>query len=109
MDIKMWFTVIVTFSMISFITALKEGECEGNLFLYIAFLLSNNILSLVTYLFLSFFIVCVTTVNKFVESLTNDIKDDPKKIETEFKEFCKTTKSKENRFVSTSTIQIIFI
>ncbi|KAF7388106.1 mesencephalic astrocyte-derived neurotrophic factor [Vespula maculifrons] len=70
MDIKMWFTVIVTFSMISFITALKEGECE----------------------------VCVTTVNKFVETLTNDIKDDPKKIETEFKEFCKTTKSKENRF-----------
>ncbi|KAF7390180.1 hypothetical protein HZH68_012037 [Vespula germanica] len=70
MDIKMWFTIIVTFSMISFITALKEGECE----------------------------VCVTTVNKFVETLTNDIKDDPKKIETEFKEFCKTTKSKENRF-----------
>lgn len=70
MDIKMWFTIIVTFSMISFITALKEGECE----------------------------LCVTTVNKFVETLTNDIKDDPKKIESEFKEFCKTTKSKENRF-----------
>ncbi|XP_035738414.1 mesencephalic astrocyte-derived neurotrophic factor homolog [Vespa mandarinia] len=70
MDIKMWFTITVIFSMVSFITALKEGECE----------------------------VCVTTVNKFVETLTNDIKADPKKIESEFKEFCKTTKSKENRF-----------
>ncbi|KAL2718885.1 mesencephalic astrocyte-derived neurotrophic factor [Vespula squamosa] len=70
MDIKMWFTITVIFSVVSFITALKEGECE----------------------------VCVTTVNKFVESLTNDIKNDPKKIESKFKEFCKTTKSKENRF-----------
>lgn len=59
--------------------------------------------------FIFFFIVCVTTVNKFVESLTNDIKSDPKKIESKFKEFCKTTKSKENRFVSISTVQIIFI
>lgn len=45
----MWFTITVIFSVVSFITALKEGECEGNLFLYIALQLSNNILSLVTY------------------------------------------------------------
>ncbi|KAI4486652.1 mesencephalic astrocyte-derived neurotrophic factor homolog [Polistes fuscatus] len=70
MDTKMWFAITVVFSMVSFITALKEGECE----------------------------VCVVTVNKFAETLTSDVKSDYKKIESEFKEFCKTTKSKENRF-----------
>lgn len=70
MDTKIWFAITVVFSMVSFITALKEGECE----------------------------VCVVTVNKFAETLTSDVKSDYKKIESEFKEFCKTTKSKENRF-----------
>lgn len=70
MDIKMWLTITIVFSMSSFITALKEGECE----------------------------VCVATVNKFSESLASDVKSDPKKIEAEFKKFCKNTKSKENRF-----------
>lgn len=44
--------------------------------------------------------VCVATVNKFAATLSDDVKKDTKKIETEFKKFCKTTKSKENRFVS---------
>ncbi|XP_015174139.1 PREDICTED: mesencephalic astrocyte-derived neurotrophic factor homolog [Polistes dominula] len=70
MDTKMWFAITVVFSMVSFITALKEGDCE----------------------------VCVVTVNKFAETLTSDVKSDYKKIESQFKEFCKTTKSKENRF-----------
>ncbi|XP_012287091.1 mesencephalic astrocyte-derived neurotrophic factor homolog [Orussus abietinus] len=50
--------------------ALKEGECE----------------------------VCIATVNKFAGTLSNEVKKDTKKIELAFKEFCKTTKSKENRF-----------
>ncbi|XP_044743005.1 mesencephalic astrocyte-derived neurotrophic factor homolog isoform X2 [Chrysoperla carnea] len=57
-------------SLSSLSLALREGECE----------------------------VCVKTVDKFSATLTDDIKKDPKKIETEFKKFCKATKSKENRF-----------
>lgn len=44
--------------------------------------------------------VCISTVEKFVNTLTEDVKKDTKKIETAFREFCKSTKSKENRFVS---------
>lgn len=50
--------------------------------------------------FSAFFIVCVAVVDKFSQTLTADIKSNPKKIETKFREFCKGTKSKENRFVS---------
>lgn len=46
------------------------------------------------------FAVCVSVVDKFSQTLTPDIKSDPKKIEAKFREFCKSTKSKENRFVS---------
>ncbi|XP_017880643.1 mesencephalic astrocyte-derived neurotrophic factor homolog isoform X2 [Ceratina calcarata] len=42
--------------------------------------------------------VCIKTVEKFVNSLSEDMKKDTKKIEEAFKEFCKGTKSKENRF-----------
>lgn len=52
--------------------ALKEGDCE----------------------------VCVKTLEKFSSTLDEATKKDPKKIETEFRKFCKTTKNKENRFVS---------
>lgn len=52
--------------------ALKEGECE----------------------------VCIATVNKFVDTLDDETKKCPKKIEASFRDFCKNSKSKENRFVS---------
>lgn len=52
--------------------SLKEGECE----------------------------VCINTINKFVETLDEATKKDPKKIETEFRKYCKGSKGKENRFVS---------
>ncbi|KAH0954579.1 hypothetical protein HN011_002434 [Eciton burchellii] len=52
------------------VTALKQGECE----------------------------VCVAVVDKFSQTLSSDIKSDTKKIEAKFREFCKGTKSKENRF-----------
>ncbi|KAJ4432262.1 mesencephalic astrocyte-derived neurotrophic factor homolog [Periplaneta americana] len=42
--------------------------------------------------------VCITVVEKFASTLTSDIKSNPKKIEDEFRKFCKTSKNKENRF-----------
>ncbi|XP_072932240.1 mesencephalic astrocyte-derived neurotrophic factor homolog [Epargyreus clarus] len=42
--------------------------------------------------------VCVKTVEKFAATLTDDVKKDPKRIEAEFKKFCKGTRNKENRF-----------
>jgi len=42
----------------------------------------------------------MTVVEKFANTLTPDIKSDTKKIETEFRKFCKTSKNKENRLVS---------
>lgn len=56
--------------VIQIAVALREGDCE----------------------------VCVKTVEKFGASLADDVKKDPKKIEAEFKKFCKGTKNKENRF-----------
>jgi len=53
-------------------SAAKEGDCE----------------------------VCVATVKKFADSLSAEVKSDPKKIEETFKDYCKSTtaNSKENRF-----------
>lgn len=62
------FSIII--GIISVVTALKNDECE----------------------------VCISTVEKFVNTLSDDVKKDTKKIEAAFKEFCKGTKSKENRF-----------
>lgn len=42
--------------------------------------------------------VCFKVVDKFSNSLADNIRKDPKKIEDEFRKFCKGTKSKENRF-----------
>lgn len=44
--------------------------------------------------------VCVAVVERFSNSLTDDIRKNPKLIEDEFRKFCKSTKTKENRFVS---------
>lgn len=59
---------------ITSISGLKEGDCE----------------------------VCISTVEKFANTLDEVTKKDPKKIESEFRKFCKAQKasSKENRFVS---------
>lgn len=42
--------------------------------------------------------VCFKVVEKFSNSLSDATRKDVKKIEDEFKKFCKGTKSKENRF-----------
>jgi hypothetical protein len=44
--------------------------------------------------------VCIATIEKFVNTLDEAVKKDPKKIEEQFKKFCKGSKNKENRFVS---------
>ncbi|KAK4877996.1 hypothetical protein RN001_010502 [Aquatica leii] len=41
--------------------------------------------------------VCIKTIDKFSSTLSDATKKDPKKIEDEFKIFCKGTKNKENR------------
>lgn len=53
-------------------SSLKEGDCE----------------------------VCIATLNKFVDTLDEDVKKAPKKIEDAFRKYCKGSKNKENRFVS---------
>lgn len=65
---------LIFLALVSITTALKEGECE----------------------------VCVKTVEKFANTVDEAVKKDPKKIEAEFRKFCKGTKqsSKENRLVS---------
>jgi len=57
-------------AVVSTAAALKEGECE----------------------------VCVKFLNKFRDTLSSDEKGTPAKIETKFREVCKTAKGKENRF-----------
>jgi len=42
----------------------------------------------------------MTVVEKFANTLSSDVRSNTKKIEDEFRTFCKTTKGKENRFVS---------
>lgn len=62
-------TLFIVIGSVYTVIALKDGECE----------------------------VCIATITKFASSLTEDVKSDRKKIEAKFKEFCKSTKSKENR------------
>lgn len=63
-------TLSIVIGLIYTVIALKNDECE----------------------------VCINTVERFVNTLSEDVKIDTKKIEAAFKEFCKGTKSKENRF-----------
>lgn len=64
------FHLLVLAAMVQVALSLKEGECE----------------------------VCVKTIEKFAATLADDVKKDPKLIESEFKKFCKNSKGKENRF-----------
>lgn len=61
-------------------TALKEGDCE----------------------------VCIKILEKFEKTLDDATKKDPKKIETEFRKYCLTSKNKENRFVSLNILDDVF-
>ncbi|XP_076181663.1 mesencephalic astrocyte-derived neurotrophic factor [Ptiloglossa arizonensis] len=70
MNSSLLLTLSMIIGIILTVTALRNDDCE----------------------------VCISTVEKFVNTLTEDVKKDTKKIETAFREFCKSTKSKENRF-----------
>lgn len=54
-------------------------------------------------LFVNFITVCVATIDEFAQTLTDDIKSDPKQIEEAFKQYCLTAKSKQQRLVSYNT------
>lgn len=71
-SIKLFMGLLLVALLSSISAALKEGDCE----------------------------VCIKTIEKFSNHLDADIMKDPKKIETEFRKYCKTSKNKENRFVS---------
>uniref|UniRef100_A0A182JC74 Mesencephalic astrocyte-derived neurotrophic factor homolog n=1 Tax=Anopheles atroparvus TaxID=41427 RepID=A0A182JC74_ANOAO len=66
--------LVAAFGLILFLIphsiALKEGDCE----------------------------VCIKTVETFSDSLSEDVKKDPKRIEDAFRAFCKNSKNKEQRF-----------
>ncbi|KAF3429855.1 hypothetical protein E2986_11657 [Frieseomelitta varia] len=70
MNCSVLLTLSIVVGLVYTVIALKNDECE----------------------------VCINTVEKFVNTLSEDVKKDTKKIETAFKDFCKSTKSKENRF-----------
>lgn len=46
--------------------------------------------------------VCFGIVEKFSETISEEIKQDHKLIEEQFKEFCKNVPSREKRFVSSA-------
>lgn len=80
----------------SVVSAFKEGECEGKDFLKVKTLC--KIIINTSSLWLSLSLVCVSVVTKFSATLDEATRKDPKQIETQFKEFCKATKGKDNRF-----------
>lgn len=68
--IELVLLIISVLNFLPFLHGLKESDCE----------------------------VCVKTVEKFAASLDDSVKKDTKKIEDEFRLFCKTAKNKEQRF-----------
>lgn len=67
-----WFvlSVLAVYLSSPLVLALKKGDCE----------------------------VCVSTLERFKETLSSDEASNPAKIEDSFKKFCKDLKTKENRF-----------
>lgn len=85
---------LTLFLFIENAASLREGQCEGKLFLFssINFLISKRlIISL---------LVCVGVINKLINKLDSSEKNDVNKIEKRFKEMCLESKKAENRFVS---------
>ncbi|KAL5014114.1 hypothetical protein ScPMuIL_008384 [Solemya velum] len=63
--------MVIILSQVDCVTVkIKEGECD----------------------------VCISVVQRFIDSLSEDVKASPSAIEEQFKEFCKTLKGKEERF-----------
>lgn len=85
---------------IATISALKPEDCEGKK-VFKTRQSKHQLIYILCSLSHWFFVsVCFKVVDRLSKSLSDDIRKDPKKIEEEFKKFCKGSKSKENRFVS---------
>lgn len=80
------------------VTALKEGDCEGKNFW--SCIENYTKFSSTSAISISNLAVCVAVIDKFSQTLTPEVRSSPKQIEDMFREYCKGTKSKENRFVS---------
>lgn len=95
-------TYLVVLGIVSpLVSSLKEGDCEGKFLRKSLEFFKETKEKYTSYVFLcTCIVVCIATVKKFGDTLDDQMKSDPKKIEEEFKKFCKGTKSKENRFVS---------
>lgn len=86
--------------LIGTISALKPEDCEGKLVNSVC-VMPLCYFCIYCLLILFFFLsVCFKVVDKFSNSISDATRKDPKKIEDEFRKFCKGSKSKENRFVS---------
>lgn len=59
------------------------------------------------YLKVIYISVCVTVLNRLVNSLTSDEKSSVPTIESKFRELCLSAKKAENRFVSFCNILLI--
>ncbi|XP_053201764.1 mesencephalic astrocyte-derived neurotrophic factor homolog [Panonychus citri] len=70
MDITISLFLLVNSFLIQSASSLRPGDCE----------------------------VCVGVVNKLIEQLSKEEKNDPTKIEVKLEEFCASTKKSENRF-----------
>jgi len=70
MNMELQTLILVFLASVLSVQALKQGECE----------------------------VCIKVLDRFRNTLSEDILKDYKKIEREFRGFCKNLKNKENRF-----------
>lgn len=98
---KQYIVGIVLLSLTCFSVAFKEEDCEGKI--RILYLQSFHLLReyFDQFICISIEIVCVATIREFADTLTDDVKSDPKKIEEAFKEYCLSAKSKQQRLVCT--------
>lgn len=87
------YTILALLVFANSALALKEGKCEGKNQIEIFFLLNIQVLFIIS-------IVCVGVVNKLINKLSSEEKQNPQLIEDRFRELCLDTKKAENRFVS---------
>lgn len=108
-------TVCLILFLLPHSTALREGDCEGknshpppivccNIERFLKIRTFCNCLSL-SPSYVDPIPVCVKTVNTFMETLSDETKKDTKRIEDEFRAFCKKSKNKEQRFVSSCPVE----
>lgn len=100
---KQYIFGIALLSLISLSLAFKAEDCEGK-FNSRYFVWDREIVWKISLIpFANSITVCVATIDEFAQTLTDDIKSDPKQIEEAFKQYCLTAKSKQQRLVSYNT------